>query len=134
MRICERPSEDKNIFYTCSGMCTESNCAGMYSVHDRVIVDNMSDFEKKAWVKKKNCASEEEISNTHLSTGGPCLLSPFKERIITGAPQSQLESLQMRDISPVILAVCCPQSQVDDPLLSALKEMFRCFRSCCCGR
>ena len=31
-------------------------------MHDRVIVDNMSDFEKKAWVKKKNCASEEEIS------------------------------------------------------------------------
>ena len=26
--------------------CTEGNCAGMYSVHDRVIVDNMSEFEQ----------------------------------------------------------------------------------------
>ena len=27
--------------------CTEGNCASMYSVHDRVIVDNMSEFEQK---------------------------------------------------------------------------------------
>ena len=38
-------SEDKNRYYTWSGLCTEGKCACMYSVHDRVIVDTMSEFE-----------------------------------------------------------------------------------------
>ena len=31
--------------YTFSGLCTERYCAGMYSVHSRVTVDNMYEFQ-----------------------------------------------------------------------------------------
>ena len=34
-------SEDKNRYYTRSGLCTKGNCARMYSLHDRVIVGIM---------------------------------------------------------------------------------------------
>ena len=38
-------NEDKSRYYTWSGLCTEGNCAGMYSVYGRVIVDNMYEFQ-----------------------------------------------------------------------------------------
>ena len=44
VRICEWLSEDENRYYTWSRQWTEGKCACMYSVHDRVIVDNMSVF------------------------------------------------------------------------------------------
>ena len=44
VRICEWLSEDENRYYTWSGLWTEGKCACMYSVHDRVTVDNMSVF------------------------------------------------------------------------------------------
>ena len=45
-------SQEKNRYYTLSGLCTESNCAGMYSVHGRVIVNNMFEFQQIATIKK----------------------------------------------------------------------------------
>ena len=45
VRTCECLSEDKNRYYTWSGLCTEGKCAFMYCLHDRVIVFNMSEFE-----------------------------------------------------------------------------------------
>ena len=44
MRICD-DSVKIRTDTTLDQLCTEGNCASMYSVHDRVIVDNMSEFE-----------------------------------------------------------------------------------------
>ena len=42
---CASVSVDKNRHYTSSGLCTESNCAGMYSMHGRVIFGNRYEFQ-----------------------------------------------------------------------------------------
>ena len=36
-----------------SGLCTQGNCANMYSVHGGVIVDNMDVFQEKRRKKRK---------------------------------------------------------------------------------
>ena len=41
-------SEDKNRYYTWSGLCTAGNCAGMYSVHGRVTVVNMYEYQRSS--------------------------------------------------------------------------------------
>ena len=71
-------SEDKNRDCTWSGLCTEGNCAGMYSVHCRVIVDNKSEFYHSSshvdctvWCKTRDLNAEETWNNAILRTRLP---------------------------------------------------------------
>ena len=50
---CAQSVRIRTRYCTWSGLCTESNCAGMYSVHGRVIVDNMHELQQKSKKVKK---------------------------------------------------------------------------------
>ena len=56
-------------------LCTEGNCAGMYSVHDRVVVDNMFEFQQDRKMKymqklKENMQSKSKSEGYLLSVCG----------------------------------------------------------------
>ena len=133
---CAQFSEDNNRYYTWSGLCTESNCAGMYSVQDRVIVDNMNEFQHLLSRRLHPLMQDSRVKRRRKHV---CQLKAFKLQSVEPTTTARVASQPGPEKSVCSLSLCHPHASLgSDWALKVVRHVgrpviFTKFRIACCS-